>query len=582
MTAPVLVPLMDAAPAPADDAGRATAIDPTLCDRTDADVELQKRQKAAWDAYYGVFPDSVETEPGGRNRNIKSNRAGPIVDKTYSWLAKLASIEVVDKDAPAVEGSGTPALARKPPAFGASSKAKVAKDDPRQDWLDRCLGNMDDFLTDFEMMVMMGSVTGHAFVKINYDETKGGLARKPYAILDSQQTWVISDPDDVNIAVVYVVEHATPLRILGAMGVPQSIVKRQIIARCARSGAPRYGPMDVNGTRPDGVGEYADDDYWTIATYMRLQAGTGGGYDASRWKQLGDIITWDFPFPPIVDCMNLPIPDRYYGQPDLVPEIARHNERVNNVETDTATTLEQYSMPLPYATGYNAVEQVKMKPGSMLLLPQGATAGVMQPRGDIAGNRDFANDLRADMDERSRVPAVALGRQEALPRGNLSGVALEMLFQPLIEKITAQRRLYGKLIRDLCLRLLVIAGQASLDDTEIRLHWDNLLPRDDAATAQMVTALVGAGMSVHAICEVLGRDYDEEMDYRLEEAQDKLNAVTKGQAMPLPPALLPAPATVTPAAAAPPAAPPVTHPAAVRARQAAQVAAGKPPTPGGM
>lgn len=576
MAAPTMPPQAQAEDAPQDE-GRAQAIDPALCDRTDEDTKLQERQKAAWDAYYGRFPNSVETEAGGRNRNIKSNRAGPIVDKTYSWMAKLASIEVVDKDAPAVEAEKPKPLSNK-----SGGTAKVAKDDPRQQWIDRCLGSMDDFLTDLEMIVMSGSITGHAYVKINYDETKGakGLARKPYSILDSQHTWVIPDPDDVNIAVVYVVEHETPLRILGAMGVAQSIVKRQIICRCARSGAPRFGPMDVNGTRPDGVGDYADDDYWTIATYMRLQAGTGGAATASRWKQLGEIITWDFPFPPIVDCMNLPVPNRYYGQPDLVPEIARHNERLNNVETDTATTLEQYSMPLPYATGYNAVEQVRMKPGSIMLLPQGATAGVMQPRGDIVGNRDFANDLRADMDERSRVPAVALGRQEALPKGNLSGVALELLFQPLVEKITAQRRLYGKLIRDLCLRLLVIADQASLDDTEIRLHWDNLLPRDDAATAQMVTALAGAGMSTHAICEILGRDYDEEMDYRMEEAQDKLNAAAKGQGMPLPPPM-PMPPAAAPAQPGQPAQPPqqnlppVNHPAAQAARATMQRAVGK-------
>jgi hypothetical protein len=174
---------------------------------------------------------------------------------------------------------------------------------------------------------------------------------------------------------------------------------------------------------------------------------------------------------------------------------------------------------------------------------------------------------------------MALGRQESLPKGNISGIAEELLYQPTIQKIQGQRRLYGKLIRCLCLWLLVIADQASLDDTEIRLHWDNLLPKDDQAAAQLVLAMSQVGVSKHAICDVLGLDYEEELEYRQDEAKEALRAAMQGQAMPPPmPAVAPAglptvgvpqpaaPAGQPPAQSPAPNVPPVNHPAAVAAR----------------
>lgn len=519
----------------------AKAIDPRLCDRTDADKQLQQRQMAAWDAYYGRFKNSVEKAgAAGRDRNVKANRCAAIVDKTAAWLSKGLTIEVADKDAPA--GGGT-SKAGKPGQRQSGGKAKP-QPDRRQMALDDILGDQDRFKAFLTMVYTSGSVTGHAYVKINYDEAKyrqrGDLPS--FRLLDSQNVYVLTHPDDCNIPLVYVVEYQTPIQVVNAGGYTQARVTRQIIARVAKDGTPRYGMVDSEGNLPDGADEIADDDEWTIATYRRVAPSGAAGVmaaavpsmGAGAWKLTKDgVMRWPYPFPPIADCMNLPAPTQYYGQPDLVPEIIHLNQRINDVQTDTATVLEAYGMPIPWATGYDSMQSaIRLNPGELLPLPNNATAGVLQPRGDIASNRDFANDLRADMDERSRVPAVALGRQESLPKGNISGVALALLFQPLIEKILLQRVLYGPMISCLCLWSLVLVGVATLDDTEIRLHWADLLPKDDAATAQMVTAMSAVGVSDHAIDETLGLDYEEEQEYKQEEAQNKANAMITGKALP--------------------------------------------------
>jgi len=143
--------------------------------------------------------------------------------------------------------------------------------------------------------------------------------------------------------------------------------------------------------------------------------------------------------------------------------------------------------------------------------------------------------LRADMDEQSRVPAVALGRQSDLPKGNISGVALQLLFQPLIEKTTQKQRLYGKMIREITRAALVIAGKIALTDYEdyqIDLHWQNLLPVDDLAAAQAAQILQAIGVSNQTLLQQLGYDPDAEADKSAAEDAKKLVQFSRGQGMP--------------------------------------------------
>lgn len=133
----------------------------------------------------------------------------------------------------------------------------------------------------------------------------------------------------------------------------------------------------------------------------------------------------------------------------------------------------------------------------------------------------FAANIRDDMDEQSRVPAVALGRLESLPKGNISGVALQLLFQPLIEKTVQKQRLYGKLIREITRAALVLAGLISIEqfeDFKIDVHWQNLLPIDDLAAAQTGLLLLQLGISKSTVQQQLGYDPDSEADKNVMDA----------------------------------------------------------------
>ncbi|HEV2237555.1 MAG TPA: phage portal protein, partial [Ktedonobacterales bacterium] len=152
---------------------------------------------------------------------------------------------------------------------------------------------------------------------------------------------------------------------------------------------------------------------------------------------------------------------------------------------------------------------------------------------DIAGFRAFADDLRANIDEISGVPAHALGGLKDLPRGQLSGVTLRALSQSTLMKTVKKRRLYGKLIREATARMLVIGGLArTVDEVTIELHWEDPLPSDDLAGAQSAAIWATLGVSEDTLMQRNGFQPEIEADKTADEAKRKMYAFSRGQGMP--------------------------------------------------
>src|SRR5258707_6962042 len=138
------------------------------------------------------------------------------------------------------------------------------------------------------------------------------------------------------------------------------------------------------------------------------------------------------------------------------------------------------------------------------------------------------------MDEQRRVPAVAFGRETTLPRGNISGVALDVLFQPLIEKTIQKQRLYGKLIREVTRAALVLAGRVSIANYtkyKVTLHWQDLLPMDDLAAAQTGQITEQLGVSKDTVITRLGFDAKAEARKKAAEQQAALQLQLQQQQM---------------------------------------------------
>jgi hypothetical protein len=351
-----------------------------------------------------------------------------------------------------------------------------------QDFLDGLWGDDDERMTLLSQMAINGGMCGQVFCKLI--PAQGEMRFPRIVVMDPQIVRIVTAPDDCSLTLAYVIEYPSI----------NDFQKRQIIAR-----------ID-----PDGLagiaGEYDLDDTWTITNYIRR------GH-AGSWYQVGPREVWPWPFAPIFTCQNLPNPNEAWGTPDLTPDLIEQNKVLNFIQSNTSRIIKYHAHPKTFAVGLSA-SQINIGVDDLICLPSpDSKLENLEMHSDLASSLNFIANIRSDMDEQSRVPAVALGRLVDLPKGNLSGVALQLLFQPLLEKTVQKRRLYGCLIRCISRAALVVAGLLSLDEYEdypVELHWQALLPVDDLAAAQTAIVLQQAGVSRTSALQKLGYDPDEE------------------------------------------------------------------------
>ena len=463
----------------------------------------QRRRKQhmqeAWDAYRGVWQPPLKAEPNEPDDSVLLNRCAPIVDKGVSFLfGKIVGIEIAQED------GGADGL------------------DAMQAWLDDAWGDDDDKMTLLSKLALNGAVCGQAFLKIVPANPRAGQKYPRLVVLDPQTVEVVTDPDDCDTVQQFCIEYDA---WDAASGAP--VTKKQVIAR----------------NDPDGLaalsGGLDSDDTWTITNYAR--SGVNGA-----WQQMGAAQTWPYPFAPIVACQNMPNPNEFWGKPDLTPDLIEMNRVLNFIESNVSRIIKKHAHPWPWASGVDT-RSLKIEPGRVigLPLPESKMGFLEISAAGLASSMQFASDLRSDMDEQSRVPAVALGRMSDLPRGAISGVALQLLFQPLIEKTVQKQRLYGRLVRDVSKAMLAIGGFPldTLSDLDINLNWQNLLPVDDLAAAQTALALSQIGVSRATLLSQLGYDPDAE---DAKQAEDDAKQVTNfAQGKGLPPGPPPSDATQT-------------------------------------
>lgn len=377
--------------------------------------------------------------------------------------------------------------------FGQVLKIEAAD----QDFIDGLWGDDDDKMTKLSNMATNGGVCGQNFVKLI--PAQGQMKFPRLVVMDPLVVRIVTPPDDCELVLAYVIEYPGT----------NDLQKRQIIAR--------VDPDNLAGI----AGEYDLDDTWTITNYMRKG-------QAGAWFQVGTPEVWPYPFAPIFCNQNLPNPNEPWGAPDLSSDIIEMNKVLNFVQSNTSRIIKFHAHPKTWGKGFKA-SQMSVAVDEVLVIeaPDG-TLQNLEMTSNLQSSLGFAGVLRSDMDEQSRVPAVALGRLESLPRGNISGVALQLLFQPLLEKTIQKQRLYGKLIREISRAALVMAGRIGIEqweDYKINIHWQNLLPIDDLAAAQTAQILLNIGVSGDTVLKELGYNSQDEAKKKAKE-----NAVKVQQA----------------------------------------------------
>jgi hypothetical protein len=367
-------------------------------------------------------------------------------------------------------------------AFTVTVDAATKNAQAAQQFLDDAWGDPDDMMTFWNEVGQNGFIGGHAFVKVQAPDEDGDGAE--FEVQEPEWIAVCTDPHNRRKALGFQIRYT-----LGSG--TDAVIYCQYVSR-----------TDTRSSE------------WLIQDFQSQNATN------DSW-QLVDETPWPYPYCPIQDSQNLTETREYWGKSDTTPDLIGLNKALNLNASNINKIGWHQGFPWPWASGFTG--KIEPTPGMLIKLPNAqARMGVLSVEANIQQLLAHMAELRANVDQVSGVPGLATGRVAELPRGTISGIALEMLYQRLVAKTMKKRRLYGKLIRKLCQIQLYHGGfDPDADTTKVKINWPDLLPVDELQSWQAALLQDQLNVSHHTIFGSRNINYDQEVVQKAQEAQDE-------------------------------------------------------------
>lgn len=410
------------------------------------------RMRNAWLRYQGDWPDPLKRQMGTPNYNLKANFAREFVDKSVAKLFGSDVLFNIDTD--------------------------TRQRNPDEAYLD-AVWRQNKKLTFLQKVAKNGGVTGHAFVLIEPPNPDKGRDYPRFVNLEPEIVTPRYDDFDFDDILGWRIQYNTVVNRDGKL-VPAT--KRKLI--------------DPDGER------------WIIRDYISFTEQTIGARPGV-WVQTGEE-EWPWPFSPIVHCQNLPAPNEFWGTPDLTDDrldlMHGYNMLISNVNKIVYFDAHKRR----YVTGFIG-DQADLKEWNIEQIkgfPEGAEVKSVEGGADIAQVLEFQDRVKDLLHEQANVPAVAAGKVDGL--GALSGVALEILYEPLIEMTRIKQGTYGDMLCELNQRVLWMGDRDGAQ--EVTITWPALLPVDDKEQAETAQIWRGVGVKADTLLERAGFDVDRDRD----------------------------------------------------------------------
>ncbi len=322
----------------------------------------------------------------------------------------------------------------------------------------------------------------------------------------------------------------------------------------ARRQRPRIAPVDPATLwawwRPDDPS-----DVWRVAQRYRLTRGEaallfgltlGAGDDPQQpvvavedWQveryrvEVDGATVVDAPNPygwiPYVIFPNVARPHEFWGASDLedLREVCRE---LNTRMTTISRILHVSGYPVTVLENVSGSDGIRAEAGAIWELPEDSRAYLLDMLGGgVTLHIDYVNLLYRQLHDLSETPRTAFGDNGRA----LSGVALEVEIQPLVQKVLRKRRIWDRVYRQrnaLVLDLLERFGGLDLGGARsTRAHWGQILPGDREVLARTERGLVSAGVRSRRAAMVALGDTDPDRTWAqvLQEAE-RLHAAEQG------------------------------------------------------
>lgn len=342
---------------------------------------------------------------------------------------------------------------------------------PAEQWLDACWQRNRKMIF-LQKVALNGAIFGHPFIKFRLPEP-GGFPR--LINIPPEYVTVVGDPNDIDAIEQWLIEYT----LLDADN--KAVDVRQRIGR------------DDGGR-------------WVSVDERRRKGG--------RWE-IEEEILWPYDWPPMIDCQNLPNPNEYYGLPDVGRDVLQLNHAINFVLSNMQRIIRFHAHPKTWGKGAT-LQDLKIAVDGLILFnnPDGELHN-LEMQNDLTSSIAYYTRLREALHEVTRIPEVATGKMENV--GQLSGVALRILYGPLVEKTQAKQLTYGEMLVEMNRRLLEMGGLGAENVTTIQ--WPALVPANEMQERQVAALDEQLGVSRATLLTRLGFDPDREAAQREQETQ---------------------------------------------------------------
>lgn len=349
---------------------------------------------------------------------------------------------------------------------------------PEEQYLDAVWGDAETKMTFLQKLAQNGAVTGTAFVRLYAPEPN---------VLDSLPRLVNLEPGSVDI--------------LTAEDDAEQVVAYHVVWKAGEV------------WKRERIDYIVEGDYWLI-TPERAEKNR-------MWVQNGEVIPWDYPFPPIFSCQNLPLANSVWGMSDL--EDADLNDAINRTASNTNRIIRFHAHPKTVGVGFNAGQLQTTSVNEFWTVEnKDAKISNLEMQSDLASSREFGKDLKTAFHHVTGASEFDPGLVNV---GALSGFALKILYMPTLKRTQRKRNTYGGLIKAICKALFILAGA---EPVEVNLVWKNPLPESGMEQAQMLAIDVQNGLSQETYLERRGFDSAAEKEKKQREADE---AMQRQQAM---------------------------------------------------
>ncbi len=226
-------------------------------------------------------------------------------------------------------------------------------------------------------------------------------------------------------------------------------------------------------------------------------------------------------FIPFIVYPNLREPKKFWGVSDLTQIVGPQRE-LNRATSQLSRILELSGNPIAVLENVEESEDIAVRPGAVWNIPEEAKAYLLDllQGGGVGLHIDYINLLYRILHDLSESPRAAFGGTER----DLSGVALEIELQPLLQKVRRKRIIrtaaYNRRNR-LILKLIEKYRAEDFGDNRLGVVWSPVLPQDMVKLVANEQVLIQSGIHSRrrAMDEIGVEDPETEFSRWLEERE---------------------------------------------------------------